>query len=198
MENHQFQRVIDELTLQVSLLMAVELKGLKAESESLRLSEELKGQKNKVAELEATTSSQAETIHQQQQVIFSQETRLKLQEQIIEALKGRLASSMADVFTEMEAEAKPAAQSGDQAKAFCGKMRDAVRAALAGAKDVEGLQETLVQIPEEMVFKLVRHILASCRHMWPEVTQKMAEFGIECPLVPTEWPSCAAEAGHLA
>ena len=197
MENQHFQRVIDELTLQVSLLKAVEVKSVRVESENMRLANEVKDQKGKVLELESTISNQAATIREQGQVILTQETRLKLQEQIIEALKLRLESSMADVFKEMETEGgkSEAKVPEDQANAFCAKMKEAVRAALAGAKDVEGLQEMLLQIPEEMVFKLVRHIFASCRDMWPEVHQKMAELGIECHIQPS---SCAAEAGHLA
>jgi uncharacterized protein (DUF1697 family) len=206
MENQQFQKVIDELTLQVTLLKAVELKASRIEAENLKLAMELKDEKGKVSELESKTTSQAETIQQQQTMIWTQDEKLKVQEQIIEALKSRLESSWNSVVADQQklnatSEANPFAPvvaSDDEKKAFCGKMRDAVRTALAEAKDVEGLQETLLQIPEEMVFKLVRSIFVSCRHLWPEVSKKMEEMGMNCPLVPSEWPSCAAEAGHLA
>ena len=194
MENSHFQKVIDELTLQVTLLKAVEVKASRVEADNIKLSQELRDEKGKVSVLEAQTTSQQQTIREQQGLIWNQEEKLKLQEQIIEALKDRLESSMRDVFDEKPAVVGSCAEK----KAFCSKMRDAVKAALAQAKDVEGLQETLLQIPEEMVFKLVRSIFVSCRHLWPEVNKKMEELGMNCPLVPTEWGSCAAEAGHLA
>lgn len=203
MENQQFQKVIDELTLQVTLLKAVEMKVSRAEAENAKLNNELKEEKGKVAVLEAKTSSQEATIRQQQTLIWSHEEKLKLQEQIIEALKDRLESSVLEVLegpTPLSdaGEIKTLAISDGEKKVFCSKMRDAVKTALAEARDVEGLQETLMRIPEEMVIKIVRNIFSTCRHMWPELSKRMEELGMNCPLLPDEWSSCAAEAGHLA
>ena len=52
----------------------------------------------------------------------------------------------------------------------CRRMHEAVRTALEGAKDMDGLQETLAQLPEYVVVEICKNILHACKDMWPHIS----------------------------
>jgi hypothetical protein len=76
--------------------------------------------------------------------------------------------------------------------------QQAVKAALEGAKDMEGLQDTLAQIPEHLVVEICKNILAACKDLWPQLASHFDKLHGENPNCPFKLGLCAGAAGPIA
>lgn len=110
----------------------------------------------KVAEQDSKLTMQASQINTQQELLTSQQKmildqhqKLQLQEEIIANLKDRLKESVDRAWDSIEA-------STTDPHVVCRKMHEAVREALRGAKDVDGLQETLAALPDQLVVEICK------------------------------------------
>ncbi|GFR47160.1 hypothetical protein Agub_g8851 [Astrephomene gubernaculifera] len=176
-EQSALQQAVDMLTAQVTALKAVEVRASELESSNAALRASLSQQgaslgllqqhsAAQTAELEATraalVSSQAQ-VAAQGRAIVDQQAKLRLQEQVIASLKDRLKERIDEALQHVVP------------GTVCEKMVAAVKATLYGAKDVSGLQETLAQLPEQLVTELCKNIFHVCKETWPELRLRCSQ-----------------------
>lgn len=142
------QVLASQVTAQAARISSLELQTSAAQAEAV------------AARAEAEEARR--TVAAQHAMILDQHTRLRLQEDVVEALRGRLKERVEAAFGSRDP------------KQVCARMCDAVRAALAGASNVEGLQHALDQLPEHMIVDICHAILCEVRAMWPELSERLA------------------------
>ncbi|GAX80547.1 hypothetical protein CEUSTIGMA_g7985.t1 [Chlamydomonas eustigma] len=179
LENMELQNAVNMLTAQVAALKAIEVQSKEAEARNASLSSMIESQKQEILGLNTKVLSQASTISTQtakldeqalmlktqQNMIMDQHQRLAVQEEIIASMKYRLKACMEAAWDQAELEAQ-------DPSVLCRKMQEAVRQALQGADDIEGLQELLAKMPDDVVVRLCKSIMAACRDLFPELQSR--------------------------
>ncbi|GFH16776.1 BZIP domain-containing protein, partial [Haematococcus lacustris] len=189
-EHEELQQALDQLTAQLALMKAMEVQAAELSAQNSALAATVGAQAAQISGLSlkveqqdvALSAAQAEAAlakelaASQQRVILDQGNRLRLQEEVIEALKGRLKDRVEEAFNSRD----PAT--------LCQRMTAAVRAALAGARNVEGLQEALDKLPDPLVTDICRGILCEVKRTWPELTARFTALA----------PTCSQQVGSAA
>jgi len=175
-ENDSLHAALEQLTTQLAALKAIEVRNAELENSNQSLMLQASQQHNHIQRLEGQVQQQAgalkqqgtalthsQTLVSQQQVmILDMHAKLRLQEQIIGSLKDQLKESIDKALSNVD--------TGN----MCSRLIAAVKASLYGAKDVEGLQELLEKLPDDLVVELCKTIFHACKDMWPELMSKCA------------------------
>mmetsp|Transcript_28087 Transcript_28087/g.71598 ORF Transcript_28087/g.71598 Transcript_28087/m.71598 type:complete len:397 (-) Transcript_28087:670-1860(-) len=178
-EQEGLASAVETLTAQLAALKAIEARAMELEGANRVLAGQVAAQAATITKLEGqlaevrleASAAQADAAEArkvaaaQQVMILDQHARLRMQEEVVEALRGRLAGHVEEAF------------GSHDPKTMCVRMCTAVRAALAGAKNVEGLQEALAALPEDVVTDLCRAILCEVKKTWPELEARWLALG---------------------
>lgn len=188
-EHEQLQNALDQLTAQLAVLKAMEAQAVELRAHNAQLTETVASQADQIQALSLQVNSQSTELAAtrkaaadaaalagtQQRMILDQHMKLKLQEEVIESLRGRLKDNVEAAFGSQDP------------KTVCKRMCAAVRTALADAKNVEGLQQCLEQLPEHIIQDICRSLLCEVKQMWPELAVRFQSLG-------KITPNCCAEA----
>lgn len=203
MENHELQTALDMLAAELAAMKAFEVRNQELEMTATSLSMQVAMQAQQIQNLELQVTAQSSELSStkeqlatqqavstsQQKMILDQHQRLQLQEEIISNLKKSLKTSVDTAWTKL---------GNPDPRSVCKKMNEAVKAALEGAKDMEGLQDTLAQIPEHLVVEICKNILAACKDLWPQLASQFDKLHNENPNCPFKLGLCAGAAGPIA
>eukprot|EP00798_Chlamydomonas_sp_ICE-L_P012379 gene12379-15567_t len=193
-EQHGLQNAIDLMAAQLAAMKTMEAGAKELELQNITLLTETAQQQLRIQDLELQVSEQHNVIEAQQaqaaertatlaktqKMILDQHERLQFQADVIESLKDKLKDSVEKAWECM---------SNTSPEAVCKKMHEAVRTALEDAKDVDGLQETLGNLPDHIVVEICKNILHSCKDMWPQMVRNY-----ESRMGPS---ACHTSVGHL-
>lgn len=181
-EYNDLQTAVDQLAAQLAAFKALEVRTEELERSNYGLQSVVARQAHQIGDLEGQVSTQAATISSQaaklseaaaiavgqQKMILQQHTKLQLQEEVIVALKDRLKSSIESAMSHVDE------------GTVCEKLLAAVKSALYGAKDVEGLQDVLEKLPEHLVVEICKNIFHACKELWPELYQRCTSNASRC------------------
>lgn len=181
-EQNALQAAVDMLTAQVAALKALEVRNAELVNANSSLQGTVHAQSGTItalqqhaaqqaAQLDATraalVNSQAQ-VSSQQRVILDQQAKLRLQEEVIASLKDRLKERIDEAMQHVVP------------GTVCEKMVAAVKATLYGAKDMQGLQDTLATLPEHLVTEICKNIFQVFKETWPEMQQRCSKM-VMCP-----------------
>jgi len=170
-EHSQVQQALDQLNAQLAAYKVLEMQTDELRTLNTSLSATASVQAVQLTQMAQKISMQGEELSiarkqmadmsalagAQQRMILDQHHKLRLQEEVIDALKGRLNSKVEHAFSTVDPHT------------VCQRMCTAVREALTERRDVGGLQLLLEDLPEDVITDVCRAILAEVKNMWPDL-----------------------------
>eukprot|EP00798_Chlamydomonas_sp_ICE-L_P012383 gene12383-15575_t len=140
---------------QQAKIIELEMKSIRQKSE---LEMKVYANHYMIKSVEANLEEVSSTLSKAQKMILDQHERGLSQKELYEVMKEKVRLSVESAWQPF--------QTPDQTL-VCRRTHAAVRAALEGAKDMDGVRDSIASLPDKIIYLICHNIMVHCKDMWP-------------------------------